>query len=86
MVSLWNDEHFRAQLPADEPLPPEISINDEIMDGLPVIRGTRIPVYVILELVAAGHSIDDIVREYDWLTPDQVRAAIRFAGLMSACH
>jgi uncharacterized protein (DUF433 family) len=86
MVSLWQDEHFRSRLPSDEPLPAEIAVDEDVMDGLPVVRGTRIPVYVILELVAAGHSIEDVVREYDWLTADQVRAAIRFGSLLAACH
>lgn len=53
--------------------------NSEVMDGLPVIRGTRIAVYLILEMLEAGLTIDQIVTEYPHLTPDQVRAAVRFA-------
>ena len=49
------------------------------MDGLPVIRGTRIAVYLILEMLEAGLTIDQIVTEYPHLTLDQVRAAVRFA-------
>ena len=53
--------------------------NSEVMDGLPVIRGTRIAVYLILEMLEAGLTIDQIVTEYPHLTLDQVRAAVRFA-------
>ena len=53
--------------------------NSEVMDGLPVIRGTRIAVYLILEMLEAGLTIDQIVTEYPHLTFDQVRAAVRFA-------
>lgn len=51
----------------------------EIMDGLPVIEGTRIPVYMILEMLEAGLSIGDICLEHPHLTPDQVRRAVGFA-------
>ena len=53
--------------------------NSEVMDGLPVIRGTRIAVYLILEMLEAGLTIDQIVNEYPHLTLDQVRGAVRFA-------
>ncbi|MEK7731358.1 MAG: DUF433 domain-containing protein, partial [Planctomycetota bacterium] len=48
----------------------------QVMDGLPVIRGTRIAVYLILEMLEAGLTIDQIVTEYPHLTADQVRAAV----------
>ena len=51
-----------------------------IMDGLPVIRGTRIPVYMILEMVEAGKGITDILREHPHLTKAQIEAAIRYAA------
>ena len=51
----------------------------QVMDGLPVIRGTRIAVYLILEMLEAGLTIEQIVVEYPHLTADQVRAAVRYA-------
>ena len=51
----------------------------QVMDGLPVIRGTRIAVYLVLEMLESGMSIDQIVTEYPHLTADQVRAAVRYA-------
>lgn len=57
-----------------------IVIDPKIMGGKPVIRGTRIPVYFILELIANGWAIDDIVREYPHLTREDVVAAIKYAA------
>jgi len=55
-----------------------IEANPEIAGGKPVIKGTRITVKLVLELLANGWSIDDIKEEYD-LTEEQVRAAIKYA-------
>jgi uncharacterized protein (DUF433 family) len=52
----------------------------KIMMGKPVVRGTRITVELILEKLAAGESVDQILSEHARLTPDGVRAAIAFAA------
>ena len=57
-----------------------IVINPRIMGGKPVIKGTRIPVYFILELIANGWAIDDILKEYPHLTREDVLAAVRYAA------
>ena len=51
-----------------------------IIGGVPVIRGTRVPVYVILESMESGCSQEDILRDYPSLTPEKIRAAIHFAA------
>lgn len=51
-----------------------------IMMGKPVVRGTRITVELILEKLAAGESVDQILTEHPRLTPEGVRAAIAFAA------
>lgn len=51
-----------------------------IMMGKPVVRGTRITVELILEKLAAGESVDQILSEHPRLTPEGVRAAIAFAA------
>lgn len=56
-----------------------IEVSPEVMDGLPVIAGTRIPVYLILEMLEAGMSLDMIHDEYPHLTLDQLRAAVSYA-------
>ncbi len=57
-----------------------ITVDPRVMGGKPVIRGTRIPVYFILELLSNGWSIDDILREYPQLTREDVLAAIEYAA------
>ena len=50
--------------------------------GKPCIRGTRISVEFLLELVASGASRDDIVRSYPQLSPQDVEEALRYAARM----
>jgi len=57
-----------------------IVINPEVLSGKPVIKGTRIPVYLILELLAAGMSMDDVLREYPELTREDIQAALEYAS------
>ena len=52
----------------------------KIMGGVPVVEGTRVPVYVILENIEAGHSYEDILRDYPSLTRDKIQRAIHFAA------
>ena len=56
-----------------------IIIDPRIMGGKPIIKGTRIPVYFILELLSNGWSIEDILKEYPHLTREDILAAIRYA-------
>jgi len=51
-----------------------------ILLGKPVIKGTRIPVYLILELLGAGYSPEKVVETYPSLTLDDVKAAIQYAA------
>jgi len=57
-----------------------IEINPAVLGGKPVIKGTRIPVYLILDLIAAGKTIGDILKEYPTLTEEDVVAAIEYAS------
>ncbi|HEX2224096.1 MAG TPA: DUF433 domain-containing protein [Thermoanaerobaculia bacterium] len=56
-----------------------IDINTQIMLGKPVIRGTRVTVEILLEKIAAGCSIEEILDEYPRLTRDDVLAAVAYA-------
>jgi uncharacterized protein (DUF433 family) len=51
----------------------------EVMLGKPCIRGTRITVEHILESLAAGRSVEDLLRAHGRLTRDDVLAALAFA-------
>jgi len=50
------------------------------MLGKPAIRGTRITVELILERKGNGFTVEDILREYPFLTAEQVRVALLFGG------
>lgn len=57
-----------------------IEINPRIMGGKPVIRGTRVPVELILRKLGAGLSADDVLADHPHLTLDDIRAAQAFAA------
>ncbi len=56
-----------------------IEINPAIMFGKPVIKGTRIIVEHILRKLAGGMTVDEILADHPYLTPDDVYAAAAFA-------
>jgi uncharacterized protein (DUF433 family) len=57
-----------------------IEINPEIMGGKPVIRGTRIPVELILRKLGGGMGHDEIIADHPRLTLGDIRAAQAFAA------
>jgi uncharacterized protein (DUF433 family) len=57
-----------------------IVIDPKIMRGKPVIRGTRIPVYVILNLLVEGYDYKKIMKEYPDLKKEDILAAVKFAA------
>lgn len=57
-----------------------IEINPKIMFGKPVIAGTRIPVEIILDKLAAGQTIREILEDYPRLTKGDIQTAIDYAN------
>ncbi len=57
-----------------------IEINPKVMLGKPVIRGTRIPVELILRKLAEGSREEDLLDAYPRLTREDIRAAIAYAA------
>ena len=57
-----------------------INVNPKVLAGKPVIRGTRIPVYLVLNLLVHGKNINNIVEEYPELEKEDVIAAINYAA------
>ena len=57
-----------------------IEVNPKILGGKPVIKGTRIPVYLILELLSAGYDFKRIIKAYPTLTEEDVKAAVDYAA------
>ncbi len=60
--------------------PSRIAIDSKVLRGKPVIKGTRIPVYLIVELMASGMSEAEILKEYPDLSREDVRAALQYAS------
>jgi uncharacterized protein (DUF433 family) len=56
-----------------------IVLDPKVMDGKPVIKGTRLTVEYILGLLAQGADSAEILEEYEWLTPEDLRACFLFA-------
>jgi uncharacterized protein (DUF433 family) len=56
-----------------------IELNPRVCDGRPVIRGTRIPVSVILEQIAEGESWDAVLAGYPELKREDIQAALLYA-------
>jgi uncharacterized protein (DUF433 family) len=57
-----------------------ISIDPKVMTGKPVIRGTRIPVELIVRMLAQGIAESEILQEYPRLQPEDIRAALAYAA------
>lgn len=57
-----------------------ITIEPGKCGGKPCIRGLRITVYDVLEYLASGMSVDEVLRDFPDLTPDDIRACLAFAA------
>lgn len=57
-----------------------ISIDLAIHHGDPCIKGTRVPVSVIVGSIADGDSIDQVLKSWPQLTRDDIQAALKFAA------
>ncbi len=57
-----------------------IEINPAVMLGKPVIRGTRIPVELILRKLSEGATEADLLDAYPRLTPEDIRTALAYAA------
>ncbi len=65
------------------PLLERISIDPNVCFGKPCIKGTRIWVSLILDLLAGGMTIKEILEEYPHLTEEDIRATIAYGAEMS---
>ncbi|HEY3246580.1 MAG TPA: DUF433 domain-containing protein [Phycisphaerae bacterium] len=61
-----------------------ISMNPDILVGKPVIKGMRLSVEFIVGLLAQGWSVEDVLREYDHITRDDVLACLAYAHQLLA--
>ena len=63
----------------DNQLLGRITIDPKVMVGKPVIKGTRLTVEFILNLLAHGETVDEIIAEYKGLTQEDMQACFLFA-------
>jgi uncharacterized protein (DUF433 family) len=64
----------------DRQLLARVTVNPEVMVGKPVIRGTRLTVEYVLNLLAHGATPDEILDEYEGLTLEDIQACLLFAS------
>ncbi|MBI1788209.1 MAG: DUF433 domain-containing protein [Acidobacteria bacterium] len=65
--------------------PPDgISVRTDVMMGKPCIAGTRIPVYLLLEKMAAGETQEQILSAYPQLKAEHLRACLDYAARLAA--
>ncbi len=60
-----------------------ITSNPHICSGKPCIRGTRIPVHIILDLLAAGEDFNGIKRAYPNIDDGAIKACISYAAMLA---
>lgn len=64
----------------DQQLLQRIVADPKVMVGKPVIKGTRLTVELILNLLAHGSTVDEILGEYDGLSREDIQACLLFAS------
>ena len=63
-----------------------ITIHPDICNGQPVIEGTRITVHTVLEYLAAGDSVEEVLEEYPALKEEDVLACISYGSRLAGNH
>jgi uncharacterized protein (DUF433 family) len=63
-----------------------ISIDPDICNGQPTIRGTRITAQTVLEFLAAGDSIEDVLEEYPSVSKEDILACIGLSSNLMKNH
>lgn len=57
-----------------------ITVNPDVCLGQPTIRGMRITVGVILKMLAGGQTIEDVLKAYPELEPEDIKQALKYAA------
>jgi uncharacterized protein (DUF433 family) len=64
--------------------PARVEAKSNVMLGKPCIKGTRIPVYLLLEKMAAGETSEQLLGAYPQLAPEDLRACLEYAAALAA--
>ena len=59
--------------------PERISLDPDVLCGKPVVKGTRISVELVLDLIASGWAEKEILEEYPRITAEDIRACVQYA-------
>jgi uncharacterized protein (DUF433 family) len=57
-----------------------IEVDPDVKAGKPVVKGTRIPVYIVLDMLGDGADIGDVLEAYPDLEAEDVKACLRYAS------
>jgi uncharacterized protein (DUF433 family) len=57
-----------------------IVIDPNVLVGKPVVKGTRVSVELVIDLLARGYSKEQILGQYDHLTADDIQACLAYAS------
>ena len=60
-----------------------ITIDPAVMGGKPCIRGLRVTVGMIVESIAAGRTVEDLLRDFPYLEEQDIREALAFAASLA---
>ncbi|MGA2270052.1 MAG: DUF433 domain-containing protein [Bryobacteraceae bacterium] len=60
-----------------------ITIDPEVMGGKPCIRGMRVTVGMIVESIAAGRTVEDLLTDFPYLQAEDIRQALAFAASLA---
>ena len=65
---------------------PRITIDPQVMGGKPCIRGMRVTVGMIVEALAAGRTVDQLLADFPYLEEPDIREALGFAAQLAQGH
>ncbi|MBI1902965.1 MAG: DUF433 domain-containing protein [Planctomycetia bacterium] len=57
-----------------------ITVDPKVLAGKPIVKGTRISVEFVIDLLGRGWTVADVLREYDHLSPEDVQACLAYAS------
>ena len=64
--------------------PARVEAKSSVMMGKPCVKGTRIPVYLLLEKMAAGETSEQLLATYPQITAEDLRACLEYAAALAA--
>jgi len=57
-----------------------IAVDPNILVGKPIVKGTRIAVEFVIELLGRGWTVEQVLHEYEHLQPEDIQACLAYAG------